>query len=312
MSDSAKRSIRQSVLGADRGLRVIEGGGPSSPPPAGTDTPDKCPVTPLGHLDGTFYFLDVRGQKRELTARQLGARHDLVSLFGGSDTWLREAFPKRVPVKSADETGQESTVFRTVDFRINDAAAGLQRACFAVGLWGDHITIRKPGIWRDVDGQPAVHCGDAVLIGDTWHDPGARTGNQIWAAAAPAKRPGMPCAASIGCDLRDGLVRLWNWREVGSPIAVLGLIANAYYGAATEWRPASFVTGSTGSGKSALLRVMRAAVPLHHYDNDTSKAGIEQAVHGRAMAIIIDEAADRANRELRPRLGRSRALRRRR
>jgi hypothetical protein len=288
VSDHAKRSIRQSVLGADRGLRVIDGGQPT-PPAGGGDRGEKCPITPLGHLDGTFYFLDVRGQKREMSARQLQARGDLLSLFGGDDGWLREQFPRRIQLKESGE-------WVTVDFKINDAAAALQRACFAAGLYGEYITLRKPGVSRGADGQLVVHCGDAVLIGDKWHDPGTRTGNQIWAAAAPIPRPGLPCAAAIGCELLQGLKQLWTWRDVGGPIAVLGLLANAYYGAATRWRPAGFITGGTGAGKSALLRVVRGALPLHHYDNDTSKAGIEQAVHGRAMAIIIDEAADRANR----------------
>lgn len=261
----------------------------------GASTP--CPVKALGHLAGVFHFLDVRGQKRELSARQLGARYDLLALFGGSDTWLREAYPKRVAVKSTDKEGKESTAFRVVDFQVGAAAAALQRACFFAGLWGDHIMVRRPGIWRDPEGTPVVHCGDAVLLGDQWHQPGERTGDQIWAAAAPTARPTAACGADVGQELSAGLTGLWNWREVGSPIAALGLIANAYYGSATEWRPAGFVTGSTGAGKSALLRVMRGAIPLHHYDNDTSKAGIEQSVHARAMAIIIDEAADRANRD---------------
>lgn len=152
-------------------------------------------------------------------------------------------------------------------------------------------------MWLSADGDIAVHCGDQVLLGDGWSPAGERTGSQIWAAAAPTPRPGVPCGAQIGQQLQQTLTDLWSWREVGSPIAVIGLIANAYYGAATEWRPAGFITGATGSGKTALLRVIRAAVPLHHFDNDARKAGIEQAIDGRAMAIIIDEAADRANRD---------------
>lgn len=293
MSDEAKRSIRQSVRGADRALRVIEGGGSGAPqvPQGGSGD---CPVTALGHLDGTFYFLDVRGQKRELSARALGSRHDIVGLFGGDDGWLRTAHPKKELVNKTDKDAAPE--WRVVDFRINDAAASLQRACFSAGLYGDHVVLRRPGIWRGPDGAPAVHCGDAVLIGTDWHDAGTRTGSQVWAAAPPVARPAAPCAAAVGRELQDGLTRLWRWREAGSPVAMMGLICNAYYGAATEWRPAGFITGETGGGKSSLLKVVRAALPLHHYDNDTSKAGIEQAVQGRAMAIVIDEASDRANR----------------
>ena len=47
-----------------------------------------------------------------------------------------------------------------------------------------------------------------------------------------------------------------------------------------------------------LQDVIRAALPLHHYDNDTTKAGIEQAVAGRAMPVIVDEAAYALNRNV--------------
>ncbi len=146
--------------------------------------------------------------------------------------------------------------------------------------------------------MPVVHCGDHVLLRDRWYPAGKREGNQIWAAAAATPRPGVPCPAAVGQQLQIELTELWRWRESGAPTAILGLIANAYLGAALDWRPTGFVTGETGSGKSALQNVLRAALPLHHYDNDTTKAGIEQAVHGRAMPIVIDEAADRANRNV--------------
>lgn len=293
MSDEGKRSIRQSVLGADRGLRVIDGGGA---PPAGTsdDGAPVCPVVALGHLGGVFHFLDVRGQKRDLSARQLGSRNDVLTLFGGDDAWLRENYPKRVNVNANNP--EADPVWRAVDFHLNDTAAALQKACFAAGLFGEHIVLRQPGVWRGPEGDPAVHCGDTVLLGDAWQPAGTRTGAQIWAAAAPTPRPAAPCAAQVARDLQLGLTELWRWNEAGGPIVVMGQIANAYYGAVPQWRPAGFVTGETGSGKSALQRVIRAALPMHYYDNDTSKAGIEQAVAGRAMAIIIDEAADRANR----------------
>lgn len=293
------QSVRQSISGADRAFRVIEGGGGNDELKAPTDDNGvPWPITPLGQLAGVFHFLDAHGQHRALTSRQLGARHDILSLFGGDDAWLRAQFPKKIAVKSADEHGAEGEVWRTVDFKINDASAALQRACFQAGLFGEHINLRQPGVWRDLDNMPVVHCGDQVYLRNAWHSAGKREGNQIWAAAPPTPRPSVPCSAATGQQLQRELTVLWRWREPGAPTAILGLICNAYYGAALDWRPAAFVTGETGSGKSALLTVVRAALPMHHYDNDTTKAGIEQALHGRAMAIVIDEAADRANRNV--------------
>ena len=290
MSD-APSTIAAAVRGADRAFRVIDGG---APPPTASDT-GGCPVIALGHREGVFHFLDVAGQKRAVSAQKLGARDDLLSLFGGDDTWLRAEHPKRVQRQSADGGPGE---WVTVDFVIKSAAAALQRACFAAGIFGDHLLFRRSGVWAGPSGAPVVHCGDQVLFEGEWRAPGARHGSQFWVAGAPTPRPDMlGCASGVAQELQERLAQLWDWAEPGAPVAVLGLLGNAYLGASVAWRPAAFVFGGTGSGKSALLEVVRAALPVAHYSNDSSKAGIEGAVGGRAVPILVDEASDRADRE---------------
>ena len=284
--------IGAAVRGADRAFRVIDGGPPPAPPDAGDGA---CPVVALGQRDGVFHFLDACGQKRALSAQKLGARDDLLSLFGGDETWLRARHPKRVQRPGADGEPGEWVV---VDFMVKGAAAALQRACFAAGIFGDHLLLRRAGVWSGPDGAPVVHCGDAVLFDGAWRPPGARHANQFWVAGPPTPRPDMlGCASAVALDLQDRLARLWDWADPGAPIAVLGLLGSAYLGAAIAWRPAAFVFGGTGSGKSALMEVCRAALPTAHYSNDSSKAGIEGAVAGRAVPILVDEASDRADRD---------------
>ncbi|MDR3474447.1 MAG: hypothetical protein P4M09_22590 [Devosia sp.] len=289
MSD-AKSKVRNSVLGADKAFRVIEGGPPNTPtePPQPTDD-DPCPVTALGDNNGTYHFLDPIGQKREFTARELGNRHALIGLFRGDDAWLRRHFKVEKEFENPDGT----KVKRIIDFRVNDATRHLIALASKRGLFGARITMRRPGIWRSDDGMPIVHCGDAVLIDDTWHPAGMRTGNQIWAAAEATPRPGIPCDRNIGATLQQDLQRYWSFRNPGGAVAIMGLLATGYLSAALDWRPNGFVTGGTGSGKTALRRVVRAAWPLHNYSNDTSKAGMEQTVAGLAIPAVIDEANDR-------------------
>jgi len=286
--------IRASVLHADRQFQVIDGGkrGGNEPPEESCDDAP-CPVTALGHLDGEYYFLDRVGQKRVLSARQVGARHDLMSLFMGDDKWLRNAFPKKAQCKVKTEDGGETTEEKVVDFRINSVAAYLQAECGRAGLFGDHIAIRKPGVWPAENGMPVVHCGDQVLIGDSFVPAGARTGNQVWAAAPPSPRPGKPCGPELGRHLVSEVKRLWKFRTVGGEIATIGLLGCAYYGASIPWRPAGFIIGGAGSGKSSLLNVLASCSPLHAYSNDTTKAGLEQLINGRATPAFIDEASDR-------------------
>ncbi|AOX16936.1 hypothetical protein [Kozakia baliensis] len=287
--------IRGAIENADRQFHVIEGGkrGGSGGPPEAQYDDAHCPVRPLGHLDGKFYFLDAVGQVRVLAARALGSRDDLMSLFMDEGAWLRGRFPLRKMVDVTGADGQPAKEERVVDFRKNAVSAWLISTCRNEGLFGDHLMIRRPGVWPEKNGMPIVHCGDVVFLGDHYEPAGTRTGNQIWAAAPPSPRPGEPADASIGTKFLEKIKAFWNFRKAGGEIAVLGLLGCAYYGAAIPWRPAGFFIGPAGSGKSSLLRVFAAACPVHFYTNDTSKAGLEQSLDGRAMPSFIDEAGDR-------------------
>lgn len=286
------RDVRAAVIAADRGLQVIEGSrrGGREPPHSPARDDDACPVIALGHIDGMLHFLDTVGQRRALTTSQMARRPDLVALFGGDEDWLRKHFPHRRDVKVTGQDGTESTKSITVDFQIKGVSTFLMRACFEAGLFGDHIRIRAPGIWVGRDGQPVIHCGDGILIDARWYLPGHRTDNNVWSAAPALPRPGVACDSSVAKQLQLDMQRLFNFKAGGGAIAVLGLIGSGYFGAAAPWRPNGFFLGGPGSGKSVLLDLCRALSPLHYYTNDTTKAGLEQNVAGRAMPCLIDEA----------------------
>lgn len=293
-SNDGLDGIRAAVAGAERQFQVIDGGkGGGNEPPEATKEKKPCPVVTIGHLSGAFYFLDRVGQLRVLKASQMTRRPDLLSLFGGNIDWLKETFPKTAKVKGKDENGDETTREVVVDFNINRTAEFLQRECFSAGLYGDHIQIRKPGIWAAANSMPVVHCGNRVLVGSKFERPGTRIGDQIWAASPAEPCPGKACDASVAIEFQNRIRELWDFKVGGSDIIVMGMLACAYYGAAIPWRPAGFLTGPAGCGKSSLLYVLQNAIPLKFATNDASKAGIEQMVDGRAIPILVDEASDR-------------------
>jgi hypothetical protein len=293
MSDAGKTKIRNAVLGADRAFKAIDGGEGGGKGGGGTahEAADDCPVSALGHNDGTCFFLDFAGQPRKFGARDLGNRHALMLLFGGDDTWPRATYP----VKKEFEDERGNKVERIVDFNVNKLTQDLIARASAAGIWGKSITLRQPGIWRGDDGLPVVHCGDAVLIGDKWKKPGFRTGKQIWAAAEPIPRPGVPCDPSIARILQEELQTHWCYKDGGAAIATIGMLYSGWTCGALYWRMNGFVTGPTGCGKTSHMKVMRAAWPVHDYSNDTSKAGMEQTIASRAIPSVIDEASDRNN-----------------
>ena len=283
--------VRRAVEGADLAFPTDDRKGGRPPePPAGNDGAPRCPVTALGRLAGVFYFLDVAGEQRSFVARALSNRNEILSLFGGRDDWLRSQFPKRANVKRTNEAGEEVTESVVVDFAINRASAWLMEQCFRAGLYGDHIKIRAPGVWPGDEKAPALHCGDEVLIAGAWHPAGYRTGNNVWALAQPVPHPAVPCEAAIGQQLQDEITTTFKFRQPGGATVVLGLLGTSYFGAAATWRPAGFLLGPAGCGKSTLLEILAACCPLHFFSNDCTKAGLEQALHGRAMPCFLDES----------------------
>lgn len=77
-----------------------------------------------------FLFRDSVGQVRELSEIQLFRRPDIVALFGGNVSWLKEHFPKKSTVHKALPGGEVAVGEMVVDFVIRDAAACLIKGCY--------------------------------------------------------------------------------------------------------------------------------------------------------------------------------------
>jgi hypothetical protein len=157
------------------------------------------------------------------------------------------------------------------------------------------MTIRKLRVWPGEDGEPVMHCGDMLFINGQFHPAGMRTGNTIWPADYAVDRPGPPCDAEIGRYIQACMQEYWRFRHGGGAIICLGTTVVAMFGAWPRWRPSLFIGGDVGGGKSYLLDALRAMCPLHYDTTDTTKAGLECNLSGRAMASFVDEASDQAD-----------------
>ena len=162
-------------------------------------------------------------------------------------------------------------------------------------MFGSHIVIRRPGVWPGEDGEPIMHCGDALFINGMFRAAGMRTGNTIWPADYAVDRPGPPCDAEVGRYIQACTQEYWRFRHGGGAIICLGTTTVAMLGAWPRWRPSLFIGGDVGGGKSYLLDALRAMCPLHYYTTDTTKAGLEHNLSGRAMPSFVDEASDQAD-----------------
>lgn len=258
----------------------------------GADPADDCPVQAIGHVSGTFHFLDASGQPRALSATALGRRSDLDGLFLGDPTWMEAHHPQRRS-RVVVSGGETQIVTDEKSYSPADVAKALIRACRDAGYYGPHIVTRKSGVWPGKDGRPVVHVGRRLLHNGRWYPAGRRIDDTIWAAGPQCAEPGDPCPVDPGRVLVDRLRTVWNWTDDGAPIVVAGLIAAAYYGGAPAWRPSGFITGPAQSGKTLLMEAIAAALPISRLTNDTTAAGITGMLDGHAMPTVIDEASDR-------------------
>ena len=299
-ASSVRRTHKATPVSGDsddegRQRRDAAADGEKIPPKADLRAPaadpwQRCPVMPLGMNDGMTHWLDYRGQYRGLPVRQLAIRAELLGLIGSDTPWLLACFPQRAARKVDGE-------FRDIvtGWSLDAAMEWFLKVAAEQPMFGPHIVIRRPGVWPGENGEPVAHCGDVLWIEGDVQPAGLRTGNMIWPAHPALGRPGEPCGPHVGKHLQMEMQRLWRWRQRGGAIMALGVIASAMLGACARWRPSMFFGGDVGGGKTYLLDLLCACCVLRYHSTDTTKAGLEHNLAGRAMPSFVDEASDQVD-----------------
>ena len=295
MTDEAP-SPREAVRLVLESARVVEpavrDGAPVDPTvPATAYLPDGCPVTPLGVLDGTSWYLDAVGQIRGLTASQHG-RSGLVQLFAPRVDWLYEHFARQ---------GARGKI---TGIRAEVAAEGLMAAAAARGVWDPIQHVRGAGAWRGDDGALIYHCGDCLVIHGHTRGTGALDGH-VYARCPPGPRP-LACppgdpritGGPEGAAGRlEALLHAWHWQVPYAPRLLLGWIGAAILGGALDYRPLVWLSGDKGTGKSTLQGLIASVLGNAVKSSDASAAGIWQQVGHSAVPVAIDELEPDADRQ---------------
>lgn len=248
---------------------------------------DDCPVRPLGHRGGYYYFLSPVGELRVLKATDF-TLNGLGSLFEGDDSWMMRHWG-RTNSKGDDIGG----------YQVTDVSYFLMRACRDEGIYDESTPVRGPGVWRnggydDRQSGVIVHCGDSLLTNGQWCKAGERIGGAIY-AAGPRTPPVSQKAATEadGRFLYETISTGWNFKNPKlDGILVVGFIAQAMLGAAPRWRTHMMVNGEAGSGKSWLADAVAWTLggAAHPPMNNFTEAGLRQSLTGEARCLVLDEA----------------------
>ncbi|MGF7151308.1 hypothetical protein FHS96_004971 [Sphingomonas zeicaulis] len=250
--------------------------------------PIEIPIDPLGTFDGMYYFLDELKQIRSLKSKEL-EKGNIEGLFGRRVDLVDRIWPRW---GKPDKDGN----FPITGWRPEQAARALRKSCADIGLWTPEGKVRGAGAHRADDGSLVLHCGDAVWRGDQpageqWGQPGV-LGDMIYPAAPRTPRPWYdPVTTRVGEDLL-GLIRTWHWeRGTLDALLMLGWIAAASVCGALEWRPAVWVTGGRGTGKSTLQKVVELVMGTNGLLQaaDVTEAWVRQTLKMRTLPIALDE-----------------------
>jgi hypothetical protein len=267
----------------------LEGAAPL--PRAAQLLPKGCPVTPLG-VDGTrCWFLDALGQIVNLNPQQLSRRW-IAHLFAGNTDFLEEHWPRRTEIKNKET---KETEWVTTGFKPEEVADALVRACAAIGVWSPFAKVRGRGAWNGADGDLVLHLGTRLWIRGQLVACGVRNGLVYPVQAA---RPGPHAQPQAGgptgpAFALEQMLATWSWsRPSLDERLLLGWIAAAMLGGALHWRPACWITGDRGTGKSYLQEMLRhlfvdgeGIVSV----NDTTAAGVRAAIGFDSLPVALDE-----------------------
>ena len=254
-----------------------------------TRLPKGCPVVALGHSAQTCFYLDNSKQLIPLTAREHGRQH-INMLFGQATPWLWDTYPRR------------SDDGRVTGWRPERVAEDLIAACDFRGIWNPRDRVRGRGAWLGDDGELVLHCGTAIVAGVPQDEsasglrrdlPGL-IGRHVYPADEPVPEPfpGSVPGGSKGpaAELLD-MLSSWSWKRGGIDAQLLlGWLGAAFVGGALEWRPAVWVTGGPGTGKSTLHDVIKGLFGGGLIAaSDTSAAGLWQKIGNRTEPVLVDE-----------------------
>ncbi|MCJ8158842.1 hypothetical protein [Sphingomonas sp. LaA6.9] len=252
--------------------------------------PDDCPVIPLGTCNGMYFFLDELKQLRELKAKEL-EKGNIEALFGRKVAQVDKIWPRYSNKK--DINGD----FIITGWKPEIAARSLRLACARLGIWSAEGKVRGEGAWRDDDGNLILHCGDKIWIagadeGHQWHEPG-KIADLVYPAGRKLPRPAVTPADPSEFEQLEALIATWRWerRDIDARL-LLGWIAAAPICGALKWRPAAWVTGGRGTGKSALQTLIKSLMGgdagLIEAASAT-EAYIRQLLGKRTLPVALDE-----------------------
>lgn len=178
-----------------------------------------------------------------------------------------------------------------VKFEINQIADYLINVCGKLGIFNPN-KIRGRGAWID-NGVPVIHCGDKLIVNGVETPFNKHRSKFIYEAGQELGFSlSEPLKKTDAYKLIQMLERL-NWARDIDARLIAGWIVIATLCGALNWRSHLWLTGSSGSGKSEIMKKFIKTFlgqMLVDAQGATTEAGIRQYLKADALPVVFDEA----------------------
>lgn len=274
---------------------------PEPPPheavPDGPEPADELPPTmdfddPADERDDDFFA--VLGHDRDVI--YVYVRESKMIYARGIADWSSNSLTALAPLHwwETEFPGSGKTTFSNVM-----AVNWIQRTAYKRGFF-EAGKCRGRGAWVD-DGRMVFHLGDRMLV-DGCETPLAGFDTKfVYEQGSVLRLPvDEPMSKADGVKLIE-IAKKFRWTRPASAVLLAGWVALAPLCGALRWRPHIWVTGGAGSGKSTILEDFVAALLAdgycHHFQGNSTEAGIRQTLRSDAISVIFDESEQNTERE---------------
>jgi len=276
--------------------RPGDGGAGKTARPDPVDRFDGFPVQPLGINGGTYFYLDGLQQLIPLKRKEHG-KLDVQSLFVPDSRKTWEYWPRW-------SKGTKESPSEVVGFACEHASHDLMDSAALKGIFDPAERLRGRGCWRDDNGRLVMHTGNQIY---SFYDkagkkytaaaPGLIDG-YVYPGAATGVKPTEYSASDPGAALMDTLGK-WFYNRPIDKYLIFGWICAAMLGGAISWRPVTWITGDSSTGKSTLQHVINTVVGNIVRAGDATAASIWQTLGYQTLPVQLDEVeASEDNRKI--------------
>lgn len=248
---------------------------PDDPPARNRPKSNGAKVLPLGHDHGVFYYYSTESRQRHALTAGDHTRGGLSGMASAARYW--EAEFQEFWSKSG--------------FSWASLADHLMTACRALRVY-DPGNIRGRGAWYD-NGVPVLHIGNHLIVGGERQDlvlPGSKF---VYEDAIPlVERVALPLS-NMDANQLFKICGSLRWEKKVSGRLLAGWIALAPICGALNWRPAIWLTGAAGAGKSWIVKeIIRASLGSFslYVKSKTTEPYLRQKLGSDALPVLFDEA----------------------